>query len=608
MPSLTDTGEGMIRTVSPAVPPLNWAGWESRFVFFTGKGGVGKTTVAAASALALADRGRRVLLVCTDPASNLDDVLCMQVGVEPTPMPGTSGLWAMDIDPESAAAAYRERVIGPYRGRVPEEELRAITEQLSGQCTVEISAFDEFARLLARPELTAAYDHVIFDTAPTGHTLRLLSLPTAWSGYIESTPRGASCLGPLGGLEDRREEYRATVEALADPTRTTLVLVSRPEVGALGEAGRAGDELAALGIDNQLLVVNAVLTSTLPGDPVAEDIAARQSQALATMPSALRGLPVVTVPLVASSLIGLRALRDLIAKRDPASEPSLHITESLPHHHLPGIDALIQSLAEGRRGVVMVMGKGGVGKTRIATHIALALAREGRGVHLSTTDPAGDPAAVLGPERPPTLSVDRIDPAAEVRRYTERKLAVARDLSPQDRALLEEDLRSPCTEEIAVFAAFSRLLGEARDRFVVLDTAPTGHTLMLLDTTGAYHREVLRTSSGLAGRLSTPLMHLQDSSYTKVLIVTLAETTPVQEAAELQDDLRRAGVEPYGWVVNAALTGSGTRDPLLLRRAALERPHLRRVREQLASRFWLVPWRAESRRVPVEAVEQAVST
>ena len=585
-----------------------WTAWGTRFVFFTGKGGVGKTTVAAASAVALADGGRRVLVVCTDPASNLDDVLGMQVGTEPTPVPGAPGLWAMNIDPASAAAAYRERVIGPYRGRVPEQEFQAIAEQLSGQCTVEIAAFDEFARLLGRPELTAAYDHVIFDTAPTGHTLRLLSLPSAWSGYIETSPRGASCLGPLAGLEDRREEYRATVGSLADPARTTLVLVARPEPGALAEAARAGAELAGLGVRNQRLVINAVLAAPLPGDPVAEGIAARQRDALAQLPAALRDLPARLVSLVAGDLTGLGALRDLAAGRDPDPGPRAGATLPAPEIELPDLSALAGSLAQDSRGVVMVMGKGGVGKTRVATGIALALARRGHRVHLSTTDPAGDPAAGLGPGRPPALSAGRIDPALEIRRYTAAKLASARDRDPGDRALLEEDLRSPCTEEIAVFAAFSRLLGEARDHFVVLDTAPTGHTLLLLDTTGAYHREVLRTSPALAGRMTTPLMRLQDPAYTKVLIVTLAETTPVQEAADLQEDLRRAGVEPHGWIINATLTGSGTRDPLLRRRAAHEQPHIRRVREQLTTRVWQIPWHTDAEMIPQQAAQPAAGT
>ncbi len=585
-----------------ALPRLDWTGWSTRFLFFTGKGGVGKTTVAATAALAVADRGRRVLVVSTDPASNLDDVFVTTLGAEPRVVTGTERLWALNIDPETAASAYRDRVIGPYRGVVPDEELRALEEQLAGQCTVEIAAFDEFSRLLVDSVLTAPFDHVMFDTAPTGHTLRLLSLPSAWSGYIATSTTGASCLGPLAALESRREQYERTVAALADPAATTVVLVSRAESWALAEAARAGGELAALGIANQQLVVNAVLDDPLRDDPVADDISRRQRQALGDLPATLVALPAAGVPLVASDLTGLDALRALAGLAVNVQAPAM--LPPTPVNELPPLDSLVDELAASGHGAVLVMGKGGVGKTTIATELAFRLARQGHRVHLSTTDPAGDPASLVGALAPESLSVDRIDPRAEVQRYTERKLAAARDLGREARALLEEDLRSPCTEEIAVFAAFSRLLGEARERFVVLDTAPTGHTLLLLDTAGAYHRDIMRTAERAAGHMTTPLMRLQDPSQTRVLIVTLAEATPVQEAAELQDDLRRAGIEPYGWIVNATLSGSGTRDPLLERRAALEQPYLRRVRDDLSSRVWRVPWRVTTDTPPRAASQR----
>jgi arsenite-transporting ATPase len=218
------------------------------------------------------------------------------------------------------------------------------------------------------------------------------------------------------------------------------------------------------------------------------------------------------------------------------------------------------------------------------------LAKRGIEVHLATTDPAGRFTDMLGDHRPETLSVSRIDPAAEVRRYVEAKLRTAGDLGPDRLALLEEDLRSPCTEEIAVFHAFSKLLREGQHRIVVIDTAPSGHTLMLLDRTGAYHRDVMRDSAAMPGRVTTPLMRIRDAAYTRVILVALAEATPVQEAAELQADLGRAGIRPYGWVINASLSRSGTHDPVLARRAALEHRHIQRVESELASRIWTVPW------------------
>ncbi len=568
------------------IEPLQWSQWATPFVFFTGKGGVGKTTVSAASALALAGAGRQTLIVSTDPASNLGDVFELQAGVEPVEVPGTPGLWVMDLDPDAAAAAYRERIVGPYRGVLPEGALRSIEEQLSGACTVEIAAFDEFTAVLADPEVLRRFDHVIFDTAPTGHTLRLLALPSAWSGFIESNTTGTSCLGPLAGLEDQRAQYQATVDALADPRRTTLVLVGRPEASALAEAARAGSELSALGIANQRLVLNGVLAEDPDGDPIATALRERQEHALATAPGLLDALPTTAVPLTDGDLVGAAALRSLTCTEGVHAR-AVSDAASL---ELPGVDVLVDELGASGRGVVMTMGKGGVGKTTLAAALAVALARNGSRVVLSTTDPAAHLETALGGETPAGMKVERIDPAAEVARYAAEVLAGAGELDDDGRALLEEDLRSPCTEEIAVFRAFARTIDAAQEAIVVLDTAPTGHTLLLLDATQSYHREIERSTGEVPAAVRTLLGRLRDPDYARVLVVTLAESTPVAEAARLQDDLRRAGIDPYGWVVNATLSASGTQHPLLTRRAALEQRHVTRVADQLAARAWRVPW------------------
>jgi arsenite/tail-anchored protein-transporting ATPase len=576
----------------------------TRHLFFTGKGGVGKTALACSAAISLADRGRRVLLVSTDPASNLDEMLGAELGNEPSPVPGVPSLQAMNVDPQKAADAYRERVLAPYRGQKTDEEIRTFREQLSGACTMEIAAFDEFAGLIGGAD-TEAFDHVVFDTAPTGHTLRLLELPRAWTEFLDQNPRGASCLGPHSGLTMRRERFVAARRALADPAQTTIVLVARPDVAALREADRTSGELRALGMENQRLVVNAVFRARDPRDEVAVAFERRGAAAIEQMPAGLRSLVRVDVPLRGHDLVGLAALRRLLD--DPATEPAP--PESIGPLAAAPLSTLLDQLAESKRGLVMVMGKGGVGKTTIAAAIALDLARRGIPVHLSTTDPAAHlESAVAGTME--HLRVSRIDPAAETKAYTERVIErKGRELDAQGRALLEEDLRSPCTEEVAVFHAFSRLVAEANRGVVVLDTAPTGHTLLLLDATGAYHRDVMRGLSPAGpSRLVTPLMRLQDPAYTKIILVTLAETTPVTEAAELQADLRRAGIEPFAWVINGSLVGSRTNDPLLRQRIAGESGQIERVGRDHARRVAVVPWMKEPPVGPARLMELAGRT
>lgn len=583
-------------TQSFSLLPLDWVEWKTRFLFFTGKGGVGKTTIASTVAVRLAEVGKRVLVVSTDPASNLDDVFALTAGAQAVPVPDVPGLFVMNLDPEAAAASYRERMIAPYRGVLPASAIRSMEEQLSGACTVEIAAFNEFTGLIATPARIEPFDQIIFDTAPTGHTLRLLSLPSAWSGFIATNRTGTSCLGPLAGLEAQQAQYQQTVRTLADAAQTTLLLVSRPEVSALREAARAGAELRTLGITNQQFLLNGVFMASPGTDSVAQAQRRRQQEALQSMPDLLRAMPIRAVPLVASHLTGVAALREL-GHTVPEQTTSGETADLAPDPEvspLSGLDDLVHQLAASGHGVVMMMGKGGVGKTTLAAAVAVALARQGYPVHLSTTDPAAHLAQAVGPVLPAGLTLSRIDPAVETERYTEEVLKAANVGDDEEQALLEEDLRSPCTEEIAVFRAFARTVQEAEEGFVILDTAPTGHTLLLLDAAQSYHREVARTVGDVPESVRSLLPRLRDPDFTKILIVTLAETTPVHEAARLQADLRRAEIEPFGWVINASLANSGTKHPLLVARTQLEWPYIQQVQQHLAARLWLVPWYREA--------------
>ena len=561
-------------------------------LFFTGKGGVGKTSLSCATAVALADAGKTILLVSTDPASNIDEVLGAHVDTKPCSIAEVPNLSALNVDPEKAAEEYRERVIGPYRGVLPEAAVKAVEEQFAGACTVEIAAFDEFAKLLANDGITNDFDHIVFDTAPTGHTLRLLSLPTAWTGFIEDSSAGTSCLGPLEGLKAQRALYETAVKVLSNGEDTTLVLVSRAERSELDEAERTSKELAQIGIRNQALAINGVFKAIDPQDTVAVAMELRGQQALSDVPEALSTLPRRELPLKSGQVIGVPALRKLLAAEDlPAIEGS-DINSELP----PNINCIIEDLTQQGHGVVMTMGKGGVGKTTVAAHIAVELAKRGHKVHLSTTDPAAHVANAVE-DIPNGLEIDRIDPEIEVARYREKVLSTTgANLDEAGLALLEEDLSSPCTEEIAVFEAFARTVDTANDQIVVLDTAPTGHTILLLDAAESYHREVSRLTTGVPEAVANLLPRLRDPAFTRVIICALAEATPVHEAADLQRDLSRADIKTYAWVINQSLAPLLISDPVLRARRAQENRYIKEVIEEHAgnAQIAIVPWQTEA--------------
>ncbi len=556
----------------------------TKYLFYTGKGGVGKTSTACATAVTLADSGKQVLLISTDPASNLQDVFSTELTGQGVPIEAVPGLVVANLDPIQAAAEYRESVLAPYQGKLPAAVLAHMAEQLSGSCTVEIAAFNEFSRFITDAALAQQYDHILFDTAPTGHTLRMLQLPSAWSNFISENTHGASCLGQLAGLESKKAMYKQAVETLADSLQTTLILVSRPEVSPLKEAARASQELAELGVTNQTMVINGVLAAY--DDSISESLYRKQQQALATMPPDLVSLTTYHIPLRAYNITGIDNVRAFLTQDHATLRDEVIQSQSIPK-----LSDVIEDLYRSNKKVIFTMGKGGVGKTTMAAAIALGLAAKGKNVHLTTTDPAAHLQFVIS--KSTNITTSRIDEQTELKKYQEEILAKAREtMSAEDVAYVEEDLRSPCTQEIAVFRAFAQIVEKAEDEIVVIDTAPTGHTLLLLDATQSYHKEIERTHGDIPEEVKKLLPRLRNAAETEVIIITLAEATPVYEALRLEEDLKRAGIATKWWVINASLYRTGTTNRLLAAKASHEIEWINKVNQHANGHFAVIAWSA----------------
>lgn len=575
----------------------------TKYLFFTGKGGVGKTSLACATAVEMADAGNVVLLVSTDPASNLKDVLESQVDDQIKQVNGTDRLFAININPENSAEEYRNRVTLPLEGIASEAEIKKIREDLSGACTTEIASFDEFSRFVSGETEWAKFDVIIFDTAPTGHTLRLLELPAAWSSFTDENPDGASCLGPTSALKSGKERYHTVVKRLRDASLTSFYIVARADKASLKEASRTSSELKELGMSNQRLYINGVFKAIDKNDLLAQKIETMGNEQVNSIPDNLKTLPLKTFPLLPYNVVGILKLRSLLKPELQKSISENNLLKSETNiQELKGIDQLVEELsANQQNGLIMTMGKGGVGKTIAASAIAVLLAKKGFEVLLTTTDPAAhiqDFIDQLG-ELPSTLTVERIDPKVETQRYIEKILEhKGQGKSDEAKKLILEDLKSPCTEEVAVFHAFSKAINMAKRKFVVMDTAPTGHTLLLLDTAGSYHRDIMRNNIN-AGRLRTPYMSLQDQTLSKIILVSLPETTPMREAGDLQNDLKRANIQPYAWLINQSLSMlSGIRDTLLKSRANAEIEVIKTIKTEYASRTFGIPFIAEKKLLP----------
>ncbi len=561
----------------------------TKYLFYTGKGGVGKTSTACATAVSLADKGKKVFLVSTDPASNLQDVFETELTGQGVPIKAVPNLIVANLDPIEAAAEYRESVVGPYRGKLPDVAIASMEEQLAGSCTVEIAAFNEFSRFITDEKMNRDFDYIIFDTAPTGHTLRMLQLPSAWDSFIDDSTHGASCLGQLSGLSEQKKMYEKAVQTLSDGDQTTLILVSRPEPSPLAEAARASKELKEIGVENQILIINGALENFDKTDEIATAFYNKQKDAVSKIPNSLKTMDIYTLPLRAYNVAGVDNIRRLFTEDDV-----IEVEKVKEISDLPGLEKLVKDMYDSNKKVIFTMGKGGVGKTTIAAAIALGLSKMGKKVYLTTTDPAGHmSAATMGGEN---ITVSNIDEAEELQKYRDEVIgkAKAANMSQNDIDYIIEDLESPCTQEIAVFRAFAEQVEKAEDGVVVIDTAPTGHTLLLLNSTESYHKEMQRSNADIPDSVVNLLPRLQNQAETEVVIVALPEATPVFEALRLEADLKRAGIMNKWWVMNASLLATDTKDPFLRARANNEEKWIKRIAEDTKGNYVVIPWKKET--------------
>jgi arsenite-transporting ATPase len=580
----------------------------TQFIFFSGKGGVGKTSMACAHAVRYADAGKRTLIVTTDPASNLADVFEQEIGHQVTPITGVPNLSAMEIDPDTATQEYIDRAMAPIRAAFPPQIVEVMEEQMSGPCTAEVAAFDRFTDFLDVPANDGVtFDIVIFDTAPTGHTIRLLELPAEWSESIDAASAGSgqTCLGPAAAIQDAKHKYERALAAMRQSEQTNFVFVLHPEAISIKETRHAIDELTKLEIQNFSLIINGIIPHEGTRSPLFAARAEMQARYLVQIEFNFP-YPKQRMTLLADEIKGVNRLRQVgRIFFDAEQTSSLEEAASVPVQAEIVVSSLDDARARltpnGRRRTVFFAGKGGVGKTVASCISAVWLAGQGFRTLLLTTDPAAHLGDVLefpvGDEitpitGQPKLWAVNIDPKAAAETYKKRILEDARQRGRPESAIkmMEEELNSPCTEEMAAFDKFIEYASQEEWDSVIFDTAPTGHTLRLLELPVDWSKQidvkVFASVEGTAAddvakeRFGKVIEMMSDPEQSTFAFVMYPESTPILEAWRAAQELGTVGVHPGLVVANMVIPPEQTTTPFVQSRRVMQEKYLKEIMQR----------------------------
>lgn len=587
--------------------------------FFSGKGGVGKTTMACATALQFAKDGHKTLIITTDPASNLSDVFETQIGHSIRQLPGSDNLWGMEIDPDEATKEYRERILAPMRAAMPESVLSVMEEQFNSPCTTEIASFDRFVDFMTEEEFGEGlqFDHIIFDTAPTGHTIRLLELPVDWSKHIEESAKGSgqTCIGPVASIQENKKKYDKAISLMADPERTRFTFVLLAEGTSLYETKRAHAELSEIGVANSDFIVNGLLPLEVCDHEFFRSRYEMQQKYLRQIEEQFGADSVRQMYQRDSEIRGVDGLQhisvDLYGNGDAQwtlHDDRLAKTEPFTQEATDKIERLLTKRSDGTKSIYFT-GKGGVGKTVVSCATAVHLAEKGYKTLLITTDPASHIGEVLGHsvedkalpvEDVPGLDAVIIDQEKATEEYKQRMLDEARQKYSEDMlTAMKEELESPCTEEMAAFDKFMEYVEADTYDLVVFDTAPTGHTLRLLELPFDYSDQVGMMFSGAGNgdqkeseagnRLKRIIERMKDPEQSVFSFVLYPENTPIEEAWRAYNDLKEADIPIQFLVVNQVIDQSYCTNDFFNRRRAMQQYYLHRIRDKFRTPLALLP-------------------